>query len=175
MAYSISSLLYAGLRFTKTAPMRAAAIMVRTIPGYSDSTFQHDHLFLSQEQSDQLPIGLSERNQIGCNLNHLLTYLGLNPPASHSHAHNQGVPVLVPHYRNPPTCISGKGYTPLSRVLVTIGNYNPPPPVFAGFLGKSSRDYGKKYPPPPHCRKMEYACMRPPHIHSSGGRVKFPL
>ena len=39
---------------------------------------------------------------------------------------------------------------------------NPP---FPGFLGKSSRDYGQKYPPFP--RKWEYACS--PLMHSRGG------
>ena len=44
---------------------------------------------------------------------------------------------------------------PLSRVLVTFGNYKKTPP-FPSFLGKSSRDYGQQTPPFP--RKWEYAC-----------------
>ena len=87
--------------------------------------------------------------------------------------------MLVPHHRIPP--ISGKGYTPLSRVLVTIGNYKKHP-LFRVFSGNLPETTAKKYPPlGPFLRKWEYACG--PLMHSSmcacvwvgvGGGVSIP-
>ena len=79
--------------------------------------------------------------------------------------------MLVPHHLRPPPPppISGKGCTrdyPLSRVLISIGNYtNKQKTNFPGFVEKSSQDYGLKIPPFP--RKWEYACG--PLMHSSEG------
>ena len=74
--------------------------------------------------------------------------------------------MLVPHHLNPPPPPPHLGkeiYSQgLSRVLVTIGNYQNTP--FLGFLGKSSLDYAQRSPFP---RKWECACD--PLLHSSEG------
>ena len=88
----------------------------------------------------------------------------LAPPGPHSHKPGG----TYAHSPSPEPPISGKGYpriyTPLSRVLVTVGNYKNTP--FPGFLGKSSRDYGQKIPPFPE--KMGTR-MRPLCIRVGGG------
>ena len=76
---------------------------------------------------------------------------------------NQGVPMLTPHLLHEPH-ISGKGF-PLSRVLVTNGNYKNKTP-FSGFSREFfPRLYGQKYPFPEKIR----VCMRPPHAFGGGG------
>ena len=75
--------------------------------------------------------------------------------------------MLIPHHLNPP--ISGKGYPriySLSRVHGYRWQLQKKTPPFPGFLGKSSRDYGKSKIPL-FLSKWELACG--PRMHSSGG------
>ena len=80
------------------------------------------------------------------------------PPPSHRRCTYAHSPSLEPPYL-------GKRIYPLSRVLVTIGNYKKHP-LFRVLLGNLHETTAKKYPPFP--RKWEYACG-PSCIRVGGG------